>query len=375
MSRKILQLSLDGTSFPVPQRAVLDLIDHHRELLDAPSYEVQSAVPADLFQQFVKFLTTDQKITLNSDNFQHFSLLAEEFFLEDLADECRAFVPSISSLVDRISALERIILSLDSVKLLPEQVAAHERQIEVIFARLSSEAKPVGDLPVIERLVERPVPPRAEETPRDASLSEKFVERGDRVIEPVQKVVEPGDGRYRIECPMKKDEPLNGIISYLTARFGGNRYDRDRLLSLAVVQRSIVKLGAQHDNSSGNEWALQYCIDFAPSARAFRSGSNADQWVRFDFTDFRIVPTHYTLRSYYLKSWVLEASLDGKTWTEIDRQTNTQYFREKEWVTMTFPVAKPIECQLVRLTQKGKNHYYDFVLYLAAVEFFGTIIE
>jgi hypothetical protein len=46
-----------------------------------------------------------------------------------------------------------------------------------------------------------------------------------------------------------------------------------------------------------------------------------------DFKERRIVPTHYTIRSFggdpggtHLKSWLLETSADGKNWREVDRK-------------------------------------------------------
>jgi hypothetical protein len=38
-------------------------------------------------------------------------------------------------------------------------------------------------------------------------------------------------------------------------------------------------------------------------------------------------PTHYTLSGWHLKSWVVEGSLDGQCWAEIDRPTNNQDFK------------------------------------------------
>jgi hypothetical protein len=42
----------------------------------------------------------------------------------------------------------------------------------------------------------------------------------------------------------------------------------------------------------------------------------------------RIRLTHYSLFADRLKSWVLEGSVEGESWMEIDRQTDNQAFRE-----------------------------------------------
>jgi hypothetical protein len=76
-----------------------------------------------------------------------------------------------------------------------------------------------------------------------------------------------------------------------------------------------------------------------------------------------------------LKSWVVEDSLDGKSWTEIDRQTNNQDFYVG-YATASFAVSNPGECRFIRLTQTGKNHEDEGdYLFLYAVEFFGTLSE
>jgi hypothetical protein len=84
-------------------------------------------------------------------------------------------------------------------------------------------------------------------------------------------------------------------------------------------------------------------------------------------------PTHYTFWAPNLKSWVFEGSLDGSTWTEIDRQTDNQDF--PGWNTVSFAVSKPAEFRFIRLTQTGTRHCGDDYLVLRAVEFFGTLSE
>jgi hypothetical protein len=87
----------------------------------------------------------------------------------------------------------------------------------------------------------------------------------------------------------------------------------------------------------------------------------------------RVRPTHYTLRADCLKSWVVEGSLDGTSWTEIDRQTDNRNF----WgcAAASFAVSKPAEFRFIRLTQTDQNHAGEDQLVLYAVEFFGTLSE
>jgi hypothetical protein len=88
----------------------------------------------------------------------------------------------------------------------------------------------------------------------------------------------------------------------------------------------------------------------------------------------RVRPTHYTIRSYSLKSWVVESSLDFVNWTEIDRKTDNMNFRH-EWVTASFAVSNSAECPFIRLTQTGKRRNEYDSLAIEAFEVFGTLLE
>jgi hypothetical protein len=143
-----------------------------------------------------------------------------------------------------------------------------------------------------------------------------------------------------VRCPMLRPKSREGIIAYLTTK---------------------------HENVA----------DLTSDSEFFRSGIMPGQWVCWDFREMRVRPTHYTIKTLCLKSWVVEGSLDGKSWTEIDRQTNNQDFKDRHLIpTASFAVSNPAECRFIRLTQTGENpeHKNDY-LYLSAVEFFGTLSE
>jgi hypothetical protein len=56
-------------------------------------------------------------------------------------------------------------------------------------------------------------------------------------------------------------------------------------------------------------------VDLTNSASLFRSENWPSQWVCWDFHEMRVRPSHYTMDRCSLKSWVVQASLDGKAWT------------------------------------------------------------
>jgi hypothetical protein len=107
----------------------------------------------------------------------------------------------------------------------------------------------------------------------------------------------------------------------------------------------------------------------------FGSKNEPGQWVCLDFHKMRVRPTHYTIRSYSLKSWVVESSLDGEAWTEIDRKTDNWDFKAGYWATASFAVSKSAECRFIRLSQTGERHAGDDYLAIRAFEVFGTLLE
>jgi hypothetical protein len=114
----------------------------------------------------------------------------------------------------------------------------------------------------------------------------------------------------------------------------------------------------------------------------FASGFGPGQWICWDFREMRVRLTHYTLWTAYLKSWVVEGSLDGARWTEIDRQTDNQDFTgrngiyDHDWNTASFRVSRAADFRLIRLKQTDQNHTGNHTLLpLRAVEFFGAFSE
>jgi hypothetical protein len=164
-----------------------------------------------------------------------------------------------------------------------------------------------------------------------------------------------------IGIPLRAEKPLDGIISGLTEKYGGNVHEKGIVI---ITSKSV-----REDPS--DKFAPMNAADLSTSTY-FDSDHEAGQWICWDFRDMWIRPTHYTIRTYCLKSWVVEGSLDGENWTEIDRQTNNQDFKDG-WNRASFPILRPTECRFIRLTQTGKRYCGDDYLGLCAVEFFGTL--
>jgi hypothetical protein len=96
------------------------------------------------------------------------------------------------------------------------------------------------------------------------------------------------------------------------------------------------------------------------------------QWVCWDFHEMRLIPTYYTMSSPYTKSWILESSLDGEEWTEIDSRPDLM--APGDWEA-SFPVPKTVECRFIRITQTGKDFRGEDRLWIHVFELFGTLFE
>jgi hypothetical protein len=166
---------------------------------------------------------------------------------------------------------------------------------------------------------------------------------------------------------MKAAKSLDGIISYLTMKHGGNVHKKGivTISSKSVYGDPKYDVKNVADLTSDSRFQSRQCDS--------ESRLEPNQWVCWDFGEMRIRPTHYTICTYSLKSWVVEGSLDGRSWTEIDRQTDNQDFKSTN--TASFAVSNPAKFRFIRLTQTGKRQCGDDFLILSAVEFCGTLSE
>jgi hypothetical protein len=92
------------------------------------------------------------------------------------------------------------------------------------------------------------------------------------------------------------------------------------------------------------------------------SQARPGEWVWWDFWEIWVWSTHDTLRASLVKSWAVEGSVDWGSWKKIDEKRNTKHFEGIG--TFTFEVSNAGEFRLIRLIQKGKNHYDQVQLIL-----------
>jgi hypothetical protein len=69
---------------------------------------------------------------------------------------------------------------------------------------------------------------------------------------------------------------------------------------------------------------------------------------------------------------MVQSSVDGQTWTEIDRHDS---FDDMSSSIMTFAVSISRECRFIRLVQLSLDNHGNRYVCISAFEFFGALIE
>jgi hypothetical protein len=159
--------------------------------------------------------------------------------------------------------------------------------------------------------------------------------------------------------------PLNGIVAYLTRQCGGNVHDN----GIVVITAS---------SSYGTRPA--YLADLEQDM-AFQTHNSSDSWFCYDFKGRTIKPTHYSIQSHYStnlrhhpRSWIIEGSVNGSSWTELDRRENNTELNGVK-LTRTFSISQSEEIRMIRMRQIGLNHAGNHHLLLTAFEVFGSLFE
>jgi hypothetical protein len=182
----------------------------------------------------------------------------------------------------------------------------------------------------------------------------------------------------------------DGIIAHLTRECGGNVHDRNVVEVTSGSFEKEIEGVNPHSGAFNNaaglaaknaaDLEISSCFLSALRTKSEDIPHTRNNWICYDFKERRIVPTHYTIRTYdggmgnHLKSWLVETSTDGENWREVAREEDNNQLNGK-WFTATFPVAGAGECRCIRLVNIGRNHWGEDSLNISAWEIFGNLIE
>jgi hypothetical protein len=182
----------------------------------------------------------------------------------------------------------------------------------------------------------------------------------------------------------------DGIIAHLTRRCGGNVHD----CGVVTVTASSLASGSQGLSPKNT-------ADLATDSLFHsKNPGGPGQWICYNFKKMAVRPTHYTLRTHcewaagatHAQNWVLEGSIDGGNWIELDRRNDNHNLNAARAVA-TFTVARVEQVSMVRVRTTGKNHDVTrpklivkhpwgpegwggpWCLVLSAFEIFGVLVE
>jgi hypothetical protein len=193
-----------------------------------------------------------------------------------------------------------------------------------------------------------------------------------RLLHPIS-IIRPID-RFGGKCfsPVE-GSPLEGIISYLSDKCGGN-----------VHERGIVTITG-HDCYSDNLCHAAFNAADLKADSYFYSKNERNQSLTYDFGDRRIQVSHYAIRSrhnggvndFNLRSWVIESSIDGDHWIEVDRREDDSSLNGRNLTQLFKVCGESVQSRFVRLRQIGRNHSstLDHKMVISGFELFGLLIE
>ena len=176
---------------------------------------------------------------------------------------------------------------------------------------------------------------------------------------------------FKTEFLYNESRPLDGIIAHLTRKCGGN-----------VHEHGVVNVETNSwFTRPGNEttWHPKHTVDLGTNS--FYCSENVHSWVSYDFGERGIIPRSYSLRSrvdgyHQLKSWVIEVSNDGASWTEIDKHVDSNALKAGG-VTQNFniPNVPNSRIRFFRIRQIGPSSSNDNHTSFSALEIFGTLFN
>jgi hypothetical protein len=110
----------------------------------------------------------------------------------------------------------------------------------------------------------------------------------------------------------------------------------------------------------------------------FCTQNTPNSWICYDFKDMRVTLTHYSVRSRHddnsnhLRSWILEGSIDCKSWVEMDHHMNDSSLASQGAIA-TFPISSTSDYQYIRLRHIGLSSSNCHNLVVNAIEFYGIL--
>jgi hypothetical protein len=227
---------------------------------------------------------------------------------------------------------------------LTRKAATDGQELQTQLRTLTSEIR--ADLSVLSHTIETRPSPTPSPSPAVAAASSR-----DHIV----------------FCRYKPQQPLEGILSWLTEQHQGNPHDK-----------GVIEVTASGCLDTAKFPAKNVAVPLEKSN--FVSVNARGQWVAYNFKDKRVEITHYGVRSRFdgfkncnnLKDWVVEVSNDEKEWIVIDSQNDNTDLNGNN-MSKGYEVEARKEWKFVRLRQTGVSHSGKNYLVISGFEIFGSL--
>lgn len=149
--------------------------------------------------------------------------------------------------------------------------------------------------------------------------------------------------KYTAEYIEGKTDKFDGIINYLTKKFGGNVDD----VGVCKLTASSVDEFESEKYLPSNVADYQIDSSYFSSRETYRSNS----WIKLDFVSRKVHPTHYSIKTWslpqgnsHMKNWVFECSNSDKDddWKILDSRKD-QTCLDKSSAEYTFEIQNKLE--------------------------------
>jgi hypothetical protein len=121
-------------------------------------------------------------------------------------------------------------------------------------------------------------------------------------------------------------------------------------------------------------------VDLKNSWKAFATPHLAHSWILIDFLNYRINPTHYSIRTRaeydhdHPRSRAIKGSNDSRqNWTELDRRSHNYDLKAVDPLPK-FSVANRSGIRSIRIWQTGMTSNENNYLVLKCIEFFDALL-
>ena len=188
----------------------------------------------------------------------------------------------------------------------------------------------------------------------------------------------PPNGFQEIKFNGEESGAFKGIIRHLANECGGNVSDKNEVI-----------VTSSSSNNCFPDRLPKNAVDFDDVQSIAQTNNEENAWIKYDFKDRKVHPTHYSMRSHeagkggnHPQHWVIEGSNTDRDddWKMLDSRRNVTVLDESYRVH-TFEIQEKLDSneffRYLRIRQTGKNTYTTgswYYLTLSALEYFGTII-